>query len=122
MKQTCIFAAIALAAFAVAFHHGSAAPLPPPVPEKRQVDQWEYGRLRIDARYAWTTATEELVAENRRDLAEKLKAMIPEKCTEGMIALVVLDRLGSQGWEIIAIDRNARDNFLAVYHFKRRRT
>jgi hypothetical protein len=118
MKQICILAGIALTAVAVVFHHGSAAPAPEPL-EKHHVDKWEYGFLLFEGRH-WATGTEEVTARDWKQLAEKLKAVIPEKGSDEMIKCAVLNHLGSQGWELVAIDRMGAQNGIGIYNFKRR--
>ena len=96
-------------------HTAVSAPIPPGALKPQPV-KWEYGRLQLRAEPGWTCAEEHVLADSDEDLAKKLKAVVPKDANEHMLMVTILDRLGSQGWEMVTHIKQGKYDF---YRFKR---
>jgi hypothetical protein len=123
--------------------HGPAAPALADRPVKFQHAELQYSRVLVAApaqpglpappgvkvavpavtkvAIVWTTSEEEVKAEGWENLADKLKAPAPKKeGSETVHKLRVLDRLGSDGWEVTEHTEKQDFAATAVWRFKRR--
>ena len=72
--------------------------------------------LQLRTAPGWTCATEHVAGEDEEDLAKKLKAELPKDPNEHVVSLAILNRLGSQGWEMVTHIKMGNSDF---YRFKR---
>lgn len=68
-------------------------------------------------RYAWMTGSEDVIGDDWKDLAEKLKVELKDKdVRSAKIRVLVLNHLGAQGWELVS----QSETTVQVSTFKRR--
>lgn len=90
----------------------------------KPADKWEYGTLTKQNQPIWVEAGRVAIAKDWTDLAQQLGAPKGEKDGgDGAAQVVVLNHLGSNGWELVthaATQRTDRQSGSSVYTFKRR--
>jgi hypothetical protein len=88
---------------------GGAAPAPPAAAPAAPVVRW-------------STGDDEVIVKSWEELAEKLKAPSPKKepATATQHKLRVLNKLGSEGWEMVEHTGTDGTSGLATWTFKRR--
>jgi len=82
--------------------------------------RWEYGELNLGQSYWMTARTQIVTPGSVVELAKKLGVTIPPEGTTAL-PFLVLDRLGTQGWELVAVGGQGRVLLSeGTYLFKRR--
>jgi hypothetical protein len=85
----------------------------------QSVVRWQYGELRMND-YIWATGTAQTIGTSNVDLARRLGvAGVGSPGTS--LSMRIVDRLGAQGWELVAIESaGSVIEGTGTYLFKRR--